>query len=469
LAFTAHRRLTPLPVTEVAIVGRPNVGKSSIFNWLAGQRIAIVDPTSGVTRDRLTAIIEVDGRFVEITDTGGMGFGHADDLAKQIERQIDLAIEQAQVILFVVDAKAGVTKLDQQVAKRLRYVNKPIICVANKCDEPRVDLQANEFYKLGRGKLVCVSALQNRNKPELLRMIVERMPPATDDTPPSNAEMKLAIVGRRNVGKSTFINVLAQAERVIVSEIPGTTRDAVDVRFELDGKTFVAIDTAGVRKKKSIEDDIEFYSMNRAERSIRRADVVLLFLDPTQGISKIEKQLAASIAGQHKPCVLVVNKWDLMLPMATSKYSNIVYDQIRAIPFAPSVFITAAQGKNVKALLNLAQNLFKQSCIRVPTGELNRVVNEACKANPPPVRQNRQGRVYYSTQIGTCPPTIVLFCNSPHLFDAPYQRFLLTTLHEKLPFQEVPLKLYLRRHHGQQGPPAKLTTEPMDEPTAQLS
>jgi GTP-binding protein len=196
---------------------------------------------------------------------------------------------------------------------------------------------------------------------------------------------------------------------------------------------------------------------------------VLLFVDPTQGISKIEKQLAASIAAQFKPCVLVVNKWDLMLPMATSKYSSIVYDQIRAIPFAPSVFITAATGKNVKALLNLSQNLFKQSCVRVPTGELNRVVADAVQANPPPVRQNRQGRVYYATQIGSCPPTIVLFCNSPHLFDAPYQRFLVTTLHGKLPFAEVPLKLYLRRHHGSQTPPSKLTTGPIDEPTPQMS
>lgn len=455
--FSNSSEVIQLPLAQVAIVGRPNVGKSSVFNWLAGHRIAIVDPTSGVTRDRLTAIIEAGGRFVEITDTGGMGVEDPDDLTKQIERQIELAIEQANVILFVVDARDGLTAFDQQVAKRLRYVNKPIICVANKCDEPHLDAQANDFYRLGRGKLVCVSALQNRNKDELVRMIVERIPPTTDeDSAPAPAEMKLAIVGRRNVGKSTFINSLAHAERVIVSEVPGTTRDAVDVRFELDSKTFVAIDTAGVRKKKSIDGDIEFYSLTRAERSIRRADAVLLFIDPTQGISKLEKQLAASIGGEHKPCVFVVNKWDLMLPMATSKYSNIIYDQIRALPFAPTVFITATTGKNVKALLNLTQNLFKQSCVRVATGELNRVVTDALRVNPPPIRQNRQGRVYYATQIGTQPPTIVLFCNSPQLFDAPYQRYLLTTLHEKLPFQEVPLKLYLRRHHeeadkGQEG------------------
>ena len=441
-----------MPVPQVAIIGRPNVGKSSIFNWLAGRRIAIVDPTSGVTRDRLTAIIEADGRFVEITDTGGLGIKDVDNLTAEIERQIDLAIEQAHIILFVVDARCGLTALDQQVAKRLRYVNKPVICVANKCDEPNLDAQASEFYKLGRGKLVCVSALQNRNKPELLQRLIERMPPPEDDEKPPDTEMKVAIVGRRNVGKSTFINSLARAERVIVSEVPGTTRDAIDVRFELDGKSFIAIDTAGVRKKKSIQDDIEFYSLNRAERSIRRADVVLLFLDPSQGISKIEKQLAASIAAEFKPCIFVVNKWDLMLPMQTERYARIVYDQIRAMPFAPSVFITAAEGKNVKALLNLAQNLFKQAGERVPTPELNRVIEQAMTANPPSSNEKRRGKIFYATQIATHPPTLVLFCNAPHLFDAPYQRYLLTTLHERLPFQEVPVKLYLRRRHESQAP-----------------
>lgn len=441
-----------MPVPQVAIIGRPNVGKSSIFNWLAGRRIAIVDPTSGVTRDRLTAIIEADGRFVEVTDTGGLGVEDVDNLTAEIERQIDVAIEQAHIILFVVDARTGMTVLDQQVAKRLRYVNKPVICVANKCDEPSMDAQASEFYKLGRGKLVCVSALQNRNRPELLQRLIERMPPPEDDEEPRPTEMKLAIVGRRNVGKSTFINSLARAERVIVSEVPGTTRDAIDVRFELDGKSFIAIDTAGVRKKTSIQNDVEFYSLNRAERSIRRADVVLLFLDPSQGISKIEKQLAASIAAEFKPCIFVINKWDLMLPMATERYARIVNDQIRAMPFAPCVFITAAEGKNVKALLNLAQNLFKQAGERVPTPELNRVIEQSMAANPPSSNENRRGKIYYATQIGTHPPTIVLFCNAPHLFDAPYQRYLLTTLHDRLPFQEVPVKLYLRRRHESQIP-----------------
>ena len=443
-----------MPVPQVAIVGRPNVGKSSIFNWLAGRRIAIVDPTSGVTRDRLTALIEADGRFVEIVDTGGIGIEDRDNLTAQIERQIEMAIEQAQAILFVVDARDGLVPLDQEVAKRLRYVNKPVVCVANKCDEPRHDMNTSEFYKLGRGKLVCVSALQNRNKPDLIKLLVERLPGAESNERPAETEMKIAIVGRRNVGKSTFINALARAERVIVSEVPGTTRDAIDVRFDLDGKSFTAIDTAGIRKKTAIQDDIEFYSLHRAEKSIRRADVVLLFFDPTQGISKIEKQLAATIAAEYKPCVFVVNKWDLMLPMATGKYASILYDQVRAMPFAPAVFITAQTGKNVKALLNLAQNLAKQSTARVTTSDLNRIIEQAVAKNSPPPRENRQGKIFYATQISTCPPTIVIFCNSPRLFDAGYQRYLLTTLHDKLPYPEVPIKLYLRRRTASSLPPA---------------
>jgi GTP-binding protein len=447
-------------IPQVAIVGRPNVGKSSIFNWLAGRRIAIVDPTSGVTRDRITTLIEADSRFFEVTDTGGIGITDRDNLTDEIERQIQRAIDAAHLILFVVDARDGITALDEGVAERLRHVNKPVLCVANKCDEERFDLQANEFYMLGRGKLVCVSAKQNRNRRELLRLIVERLPPADSEEKPSAVEMRVAIVGKRNVGKSTFINAVARAERVIVSEVPGTTRDAVDVRFELDGRSFVAIDTAGVQRRTAIKDDIEFYSLTRAQSSIRRADVVLLFLDPTTGIAKVEKQLAATIVEEYKPCIFVVNKWDLMLPMPTGKFAAIVQDQFRSMQYVPIVFVTAKTGKNMKALLNLAQHLFKQASTRVSTSELNRAIQGALKAHAPPSRENRPAKIYYATQAGTCPPTLVLFCNSPRLFDENYQRYLVGTLRDRLPFQEVPIKLYLRRHREAQAAEATAATHP---------
>jgi GTP-binding protein len=429
----------------VAIVGRPNVGKSSLFNWLAGRRIAIVDPTAGVTRDRVSTLIKLGDRFVELIDTGGMGHDDADNLTLLVDRQIEAAIDQADVILFVVDGRSGVAPLDDEVARRLRYVDKPIVCVANKCDNEAVDPQTAEFYKLGRGKLVCVSVLQNRNQDELLDLILERLPPPEAVETPSDPALKLAIVGRRNTGKSTFINSLAQSDRMIVSEVPGTTRDSVDVRFESDGLTFIAIDTAGVRKKRSLATDVEFYSLARAERSIRRAEVVLLFFDPRVRVSKVDKQLCDYVLEQHKAAVFVVNKWDLMLPMRTGKMANYFRATFPNLDYVPIAFITATAGKNVHAVLNLAQTLHKQTSRRVTTGDLNRVLREALEASPPPLRQNRRAKIYYATQVGTNPPTIVLFTNGPELFDNTYQRFLIKTFRDRLGFPDVPIKLYLRR------------------------
>jgi GTP-binding protein len=443
-----------MPVPQVAIVGRPNVGKSSLFNWLVGKRIAIVDSASGVTRDRVSTLVKTDGQYFELVDTGGMGVEDPDALTEQIEEQIEHAIEQADVVLFVVDARAGLVPLDEAVARRLRYVSKPVICVANKCDYPALDNQAAEFYRLGRGKLIATSTLENRNRDSLLRLIAERLPAADDEGPPPEPRMRIAIVGRRNVGKSTFINTLARGERVITSEVPGTTRDSIDVRFELDGQTFVAIDTAGVRRKKSISESIEFFSYSRAQRSIRRADVVFLFLDPTERIGKVDKQLADYVFSQYKPCIFVVNKWDLMHPAPTNRWVAYLRDSFPGMAYAPIAFITGQTGKNVRALLNLGQSLFKQASARVSTGELNRVVRAALERNPPPVRENRRPKIYYATQVGERPPTIVLFANRPSLFDATYRRYLLGVFRDNLPFREVPIKLYLRqREPSDQGVP----------------
>jgi GTP-binding protein len=431
------------------------VGKSSLFNALAGRRIAIVDPTAGVTRDRVSSLIKANDRFFELVDTGGMGIQDVDNLTEQVERQIEAALEAAAVILFVVDVRAGVTGLDEQVAKRLRYLTKPILCVANKSDTEELDSQAAEFYRLGRGKLVCVSAQQKRGIADLIQLILERLPQAAPEVPPAEVKLKLAIVGRRNSGKSTFINQLAQGERMIVSEVPGTTRDSVDVHFERDGQTFIAIDTAGVRRKKSLESDIEFYSMARAERSIRRADVVMLFLDAQLRISKVDKQLAEYVLQQHKPAIFVVNKWDQMLPMPTEKFGNYLRATFPSLDFVPIAFITAKSGKNVQTVLNLAQNLYKQASARVSTGDLNRVVRAALEQQSPPLRQNRRPKIYYATQVATNPPTIVLITNGPELFDSTYQRYLLKTLRDQLPFVEVPIKLYLRSKRRGEPMPAE--------------
>ena len=443
-----------MSLPKVVIVGRPNVGKSSLFNWLAGRRIAIVDDVSGVTRDRVSTLASIgdglDARFFELVDTGGVGIVDRDDLSADVERQIDVAMHEAAVILFVVDVRDGRMPLDEEVANRLRYLKTPVILVINKADTEVLETRGDDdFYKLGRGKPVYVSVHQNRNKNQLLKLIADRLPDS-DTFKPADEVMKIAVVGRPNTGKSTFINTLAHSERMIVSERPGTTRDSVDVRFELDGLPFVAIDTAGVKRKAKIRDDLEFYSIHRAERSIRRADVTLLFIDPTQGISKLDKQLADYIAKQYKPCIFVVNKWDLIatdpdadMRGSMTKFANGVQFAFRNMAYMPLAFITAKTGKNVKALLNLAQTMFKQANKRMGTSALNKVLRQAVEAHPPSSKE-RPPRIYYATQVGVAPPTIVLFVNSPGLFDATYQRYLLNVFREKLPFRDIPIKLYLR-------------------------
>ena len=441
-----------MSVPQVVIVGRPNVGKSSLLNWLAGIRIAVVDDQPGVTRDRQTHLMCHDDRFFELVDTGGMGIADMDNLTRHIEDQINLAIDSADVILFVVDTREGMLPLDQEVARRLRSVQVPIILIANKADAEHFDAQADEFYRLGAGKPLRVSTMQNRNRAVLLNMIVSKLPPALDDEAIEagiEPEMRVAIVGRRNVGKSTFINTLVNAPRMIVSEVAGTTRDSVDVRFELDGKPFVAIDTPGIRKAKSRQTDIDFYGTHRAQRSIRRADVVLLFFDATQKISKVDKQLCDYIAQQYKPCVFVVNKWDMLVnSMPTGKWVRYLQDAFGTMRYAPIAFITGQTGKNVKALVNHSQMLFKQSRARVSTGQLNRMLRDALRENPPPSARNREPKIYYATQVGIQPPTIVLFVNDPILIAKPYQRYLLNKFRDELSFNEVPIKLYLRRRHS---------------------
>ncbi len=433
-------------VPQVVIVGRPNVGKSSLFNWLVGRRIAIVDPTSGVTRDRVTHLFEVDDRFVELVDTGGMGVEDSDQLTEHIEHQIEQAIDSATVILFVVDAREGPLPLDEEVAKRLRYVNVPVLLVANKADTDSFAQHISEFYRFGR-KLLAVSTKENRGRQDLLQALVEKLPaPGDDDAVPDDPTMKVAIVGRRNTGKSTFINTLVEAERMIVSEVPGTTRDSVDVRFEMDGKAFLAIDTPGLRRRKSVSTDLEFYSTHRAERSVRRADVVLLFFDAGQRISKVDKQLCDYIAREYKPCIFVVNKWDLLADsMPTEKWVHYVRDTFRTMWYAPIAFITGKTGRNVKALLNHAQMLFKQTRSRIPTARLNKLVRAALEHNPPPLFQNRRPKIFYATQVAGQPPTIVLFCSDPRALSAQYQRYLLGVFRDRLDFGEVPIKLYLRK------------------------
>jgi GTPase len=459
-----------MSVPSVVIVGRPNVGKSSLLNWLAKRRVSVVDATAGVTRDRVTYLMHEQDRYFELVDTGGMGFADVDDLTDDVEHQIAVAIETADLIVFVVDAQTGLTPLDREVADRLRKVQTRKLLVVNKCDNPRLEENVAEFYGLADADLVTTSVTARRNRDELLQAIVEHLPPEQETEQAEGAgllevpELKLAIVGRRNVGKSTFINALCETDRMIVSEVAGTTRDSVDVRFELDGKGFIAIDTPGVRKRKSLANDIEYYGLIRAKRSIRRADVVMMFFDAKSTISRVDKQLVSEIESHFKPCILVVNKWDLGLEaeMTIEKWTEYLTHNFPGMRHAPIGFITAHTGKNVKQLINLAQTIYKQSRERVSTGQLNRVVRAAVDANPPRHKKNRRPKIFYATQVATQPPTIVLKCNDASLFDPSWKRYLLGVFREHLPFQEVPIKLYFRGKDDQEPDPRTPEETPED-------
>ena len=430
----------------VAIVGRPNVGKSSLLNMLAGRRISIVDPTAGVTRDRIQALCDHEGVYFELVDTGGYGIVDRDDLSDQIEQQIRYAVDQAALILFVVDAREGLCPLDQTIAGWLRRCDRPVLLLANKVDDARARTELAELHRLGFGPPMPVSALHRRGEKSIKDGIIEHLGPLVDGEMPSDPVMKLAIVGRRNVGKSTFINALAGQERVIVSEVPGTTRDAVDVRFERDERTYVAIDTAGIRKKSKIADDVEFYSFHRAQLSIRRADVVLFLLDATAEVSHVDKRLGSYIAEQFKPCILVVNKWDLAKDRAnTEDYGGYFLKTLPGLDYAPVAFATATRAKNLQSVIDLAASLFKQARTRVPTGELNAVITRAVSENAPkPKRGTGQVKILYATQVTTCPPTLVVFVNHPERVSATFERFLLNRLRDHLPFEEVPIRLLFR-------------------------
>ncbi|MFQ5463356.1 MAG: ribosome biogenesis GTPase Der [Phycisphaerae bacterium] len=434
----------------VAIVGRPNVGKSSLFNTIARQRTSIVEPTPGVTRDRISEVCDIEDRYFELVDTGGFGVVDRDDLAEDVERQIRFAIAAADLILFVVDARDGVNPLDESTARLLKDRYDRVKLIANKVDAAHLGNWAGEFIKLGFGEPLCVSAVTGRGRDELLELISEGIEGQELGQPPEPV-IKMAIVGKRNAGKSTLINAIAGEERVIVSEIPGTTRDSIDVRFEKDGRTLLAIDTAGVRKKRKLADDIEYYAMTRAMQSIARADVVLLLVDATEKIGQVDKKLARHIADLFKPCILVVNKWDQAKGHASSEeFGTYLEKVLPEIRYAPVAFTSAISGRNILATIDLAAELFKQSRTRVGTGRLNKVVGDAVATQAPRPKKGRKApKILYATQVSTQPPTIVVFVNGAHLVTQNYERFMLNQLRERLPFEEIPIRLLFRSRRAE--------------------
>jgi len=436
-----------MTLPTVAIIGRPNVGKSSLFNALAGEMISIVEPTAGVTRDRVSTFIGRDERYFELIDTGGYGVVDSDQLSGHIEQQIGTAIESANLVLFMVDIRDGVVPLDEKIAQLLRKNELDVIGVANKADTARLFPEAGEFSKLGFGEFLCISVKNNLNKAVLLDRVFEKVEHLESAKPPK-AAMKIAIVGRRNAGKSTLVNAMVGSDRVIVSETPGTTRDAVDVRFEKDGKTIIVIDTAGIRKKSKIANSIEFYSYVRATWSIRRADVVLFLMDATLPVSQVDKKLARFITEEYKSCIIVINKWDLAKDSAvTSDYEEYLTKRLAGLKYAPIAFTTATEAKNVQSVLDLAAEIFKQTTTWIPTVKLNKAF-EVIKAERGGAAKRKAGwpKIYYATQIAVNPITVLMFVNKPELFEENYMRFIKGRLQSMLPIGEVPIRLLARRH-----------------------
>ena len=449
---------------KVVIVGRPNVGKSSLLNMLAGRRISIVDPTAGVTRDRVSTIVELlptpeddTTRIIELIDTGGYGIEDVQNLTTDIEQQIAFGVGEADLILFVVDVQSGIVMLDQQVAQLLRTsgTDAPVIVLANKVDNDAQEAAAYEAASLGFGDALCISATTRRNKSRLSETICRRIDwdkiaqRGGGGADAADTGVLLAIVGKRNAGKSTLVNALAGEQRVIVSEVEGTTRDAVDVRFEIQGKRgthiFTAIDTAGVRKRKSIADDIEYYSHHRSFKSIRRAGVVLFVIDAAVPISQVDKHLGREIQDHHKPVVLVINKWDLAEKKHTQdEYLEYLDKALKGLSFAPIVFISALNDEGIADAVAMAMNLYEQAGHRVTTGELNRAVKQIIAERTPVTKIGKRPKVYYVSQLDVHPPTIGFWVNKPDLFDPTYERFVINRLRDEMPWSEVPIKLLFR-------------------------
>ncbi len=436
-----------LPV--VAIVGRPNVGKSSYFNAVLGRRVAIVDPMAGVTRDRISEEVAYRDRSFELIDTGGIGLFDEALLKSEIENQIAIALDLADAIIFLVDARDGRTPMDEEVAGRLRACGKPVVLVVNKIDSKALESEKHGFHSLGFGEPQAASAVEGRGVFAALGRALDLIPPdpvcpEENNEGPGEDLIKVAVVGKMNAGKSTLVNHLARENRVIVSDVPGTTRDSVDVAFRVGGRKFVVIDTAGIRRKKAIQDSVEFYGQARAERAIRRADVVVLLIDATTEISLVDKKIADLVITSYKPCVLAVSKWDLAEGHTPDEYGTYVGDRLPGFGFFPLTFISSKTGFNVENTFDLVAELHRQATLRMPTGEVNRVLESAIARRAPQIRKSRLAKIYFGIQVEVGPPTFVIFVNDIRLFNRDYRRYLSNRFREAFPFREVPIKIAFR-------------------------
>ena len=429
----------------VAIVGRPNVGKSTLFNKLIGRRLSIVEDTPGVTRDRIYADAEWLTHSFTLIDTGGIEPESEDIIAVQMRRQAELAIETADVIVFLVDGREGMTAADEEVAAMLRKSNKPVVLAVNKLDAPKFNDAIYEFYSLGLGAPIIISAGQGLGLGDMLDEVCAHFPEEVEEE--GEHPLNIAVVGKPNVGKSSLVNAILGEERCIVSNIPGTTRDAVDTAFTLDGEPYVLVDTAGIRRKRAVEDEtIERYSVIRSLAAVRRADVVLIVVDAEQGLSEQDVKIAGYVHEEGKPSVLVVNKWDLIEKDTNTmnQFKKDMQVDLAFMDYVPFLFISAKTGQRVYKLLSAAKESYAQSVRRIKTGLLNDVVNEAISMTEPPAMSGRRLKIYYATEVSVQPPTFVFFVNDEALVHFSYRRYMENYFRKTFGFAGTPIKIIFR-------------------------
>lgn len=426
----------------VAIVGRPNVGKSSLFNRLLGKRVAIVDPTPGVTRDRIEGFVNWRGKNFRIIDTGGMDFDSAVSIKQEIQRQVDMALGQADVLLFLVDASEGLMPLDAEIMKKLRPLGKPMVVAANKSDTGKGESGAAAFYQMGMDKIYPVSALHGRGVGELLDELGKLVPETS--VAPAVTDVRIAILGKPNVGKSSFVNTVLNEDRMVVDNKPGTTRDAVDVRITHGGKNIILVDTAGIKRSKQWESAPEFYSVSRAKNSVQRADVVILVLDAMEGVSQQDRKLASLVQEEGKPMVICLNKWDLVHGVDTRKYAEAFFEQIPFARYAPLVYASALQNKNVDRCLDEALAVRAEAGRTIPTKALNKVFEKIQERQPHPMIKGKRFKIFFVSQTGTFPPVITLFVNNKDLLNVSYLQYVENKLREEFGFTGVPLRFAFR-------------------------
>ncbi len=429
----------------VAIVGRPNTGKSTFFNRIVGKKVSIVDDTPGVTRDRIYRDVEWCGKQFTLVDTGGVQFDKDDDFTYHINKQVDIAIDLADLILFFVDGKEGVVHSDHIIAEKLRKSGKDVLLVVNKYDTFDTD-NLYDFYELGIGEPIPVSGEQAKGLGDLLDKIVDHLKlEATEET--DSGELKIAIVGKPNTGKSSIINRLVGEQRVIVSNISGTTRDSVDIPFKCNKKKYILIDTAGMRRKRSIEDEtVERYSIFRTLDSIRRADVVVVVMDVSEEISEQDVKIAGLVHEQKKPTVIVMNKWDKIEKDTNSmkKIENKLKTELAFMSYFKPVFLSALTGKRMEKLMEAVDVVYENNTRRIKTRDVNDIIEDAVISTPPPSKNGKRLKIYYATQAQVCPPTFVIFVNDSTLMTDSYTKYLENSIRSSVDFSGTPVEMVIK-------------------------